>query len=399
MSPDDSGAFLADNIVRFGRMLRRAGLPVGPDRIAEAVRATELVGIASRQDFRAALGATLLSGHDQEAVFDVAFGLFWRSGHLEAPVLAQKPPSSKSGPLAEPPLPGSARAVSALFDFADTESPEEPTERQLRLAVSSAEALRRRDFAQMSADEVREVERVVASMRLPDDERPTRRRVAARRGEIDPRRTFRLALRSGGELILPAYRKRAERPPPVVALLDISGSMSAYSRIVLHFLHALSRHRRVETFLFGTRLTNVSRPLRQRDADAALAACSASVADWSGGTRIGAALAEFNRLWSRRVLGQGAIVLLVTDGLEREDVEALAAEADKLQRSCRRLVWLNPLLRYDGFQAKARGIRALLPYVDELRSIHSLGSVEGLVRALSNDKSGEADPRRYLAAA
>jgi uncharacterized protein with von Willebrand factor type A (vWA) domain len=184
-----------------------------------------------------------------------------------------------------------------------------------------------------------------------------------------------------------------------VALCDISGSMSAYSRVLLHFLHALGDTRRVDTFLFGTQLTFVSRELRLKDPDAALAACSGAVGDWSGGTRIATALQDFNRHWSRRVLGQGAIVLLITDGLERDAGADLAAAMDRLHRSCRRLIWLNPLLRFDKFEARARGIRAMLPHVDEFRSIHSLAAVADLVRALAADGAGSADPRRYLESA
>jgi uncharacterized protein with von Willebrand factor type A (vWA) domain len=168
--------------------------------------------------------------------------------------------------------------------------------------------------------------------------------------------------------------------------------------VLLHFFHAIGRSRRVHTFLFGTRLTNVTRELRRRDPDEALAACASAVADWSGGTRIATALREFNRKWSRRVLGQGALVLLFTDGLEREAGDDLGREMDRLHRSCRRLIWLNPLLRFDGFSARARGIRAMLPHVDEFRSAHSLESVTDLCRALAGEGQGY-DPRRWLHAA
>jgi uncharacterized protein with von Willebrand factor type A (vWA) domain len=217
------------------------------------------------------------------------------------------------------------------------------------------------------------------------------------------RRTKRASVRTGGDILLPAFRARAERAPPIVALCDISGSMSPYSRLLLHFLHALSERRKVQTFVFGTRLTNVTRQLQLKDPDAALAGCAGAVADWSGGTRIAAALHAFNRDWSRRVLAQGAIVLLITDGLEREDAEEqtidLAAEMDRLHRSCRKLVWLNPLLRFEGFQARARGVRLMLPHVDEFRSVHSLDAIADLVAALSGEASRSADPRHWLAAA
>jgi hypothetical protein len=234
-------------------------------------------------------------------------------------------------------------------------------------------------------------------MALPDDRRPTRRFVPDPRGHrVDLRRSLRGSLRGGGATIDLEFRSPATRPPPLVALVDISGSMAEYSRLFLHFLHALAeKRRRVHSFVFATRLTNVTRELAHRDPDDALARAGARVADWEGGTRIAGALHDFNRLWSRRVLGQGAVVLLFTDGLEREVGSDLGFEMDRLRRSCRRLVWLNPLLRFGGFEARAAGIRAMLPLVDEFRPIHNLGSMEGLVRALSA-KGDAADPARWL---
>ncbi len=205
-------------------------------------------------------------------------------------------------------------------------------------------------------------------------------------------------MKTGGDLLLPKFREQRTIHPPLVILADISGSMSQYTRIFLHFLHAMTeKRRRVHTFLFGTRLTNVTRQMRHKDPDEALDACSAAVTDWSGGTRIGETLREFNRLWARRVLGQGASVLLITDGLERDSIEELQTEMDRLHRSCRRLIWLNPLLRFDGFEARARGVRAMLPHVDEFRPVHNLEAIGDLVAALSGEGGGrKADPRRYL---
>lgn len=250
----------------------------------------------------------------------------------------------------------------------------------------------------MSAAELAEAKRALAALTLPMDRVVTRRfRPSKRQIRIDPRATVRDAMRFGGELILPRFRERRVVHPPLVVLADISGSMSQYTRIFLHFLHALTEERRrVHTFLFGTRLTNVSRQLRNRDPDAAIDDCVAAVKDWSGGTRIGETLHEFNRRWSRRVLGQGAIVLMITDGLERDDVGDLEIEIDRLHRSCRRLIWLNPLLRFDGFEARARGVRAMLPHVDEFRAVHNLESIGELVKALSGQGSRQADPRRFL---
>jgi uncharacterized protein with von Willebrand factor type A (vWA) domain len=253
------------------------------------------------------------------------------------------------------------------------------------LAYSADEILRRRDFDQMSADELDVTRRLIRRFEL--DVRPlvTRRtRPAPRGAELDRARTVRAALQRGGAVFELRRRRRLTRPPTVVALCDISGSMGRYSEMLLRFLHALLRQRgRGHVFLFATHLTNVTRSLRHRDPDLALARCGREVTDWSSGTRLGACLREFNRGWSRRVLGQGAIVVLVTDGLDRDDPAGLADEVARLRRSCRRLIWLNPLLRYAGFEPKAGGVRALLPNVDEHRPVHDLDSLAALARALA----------------
>src|SRR5271166_6474799 len=250
----------------------------------------------------------------------------------------------------------------------------------------------------MSADEIDEARKAIKRLIMPEDKRRTRRFApGGRRVRIDARRSFRRSLQPGGVIDL-EFRSPIDRPPPVVALCDISGSMNEYTRLFLHFLHALGETRRASTFLFGTRLTNVTRAMRARDPDDALARCTALAVDWSGGTRIGDALARFNRDWSRRVLGQGAIALLFTDGLEREGVEHLAAEVERLRRSSRTLIWVNPLLRFDGFSAKAQGVRAMLPHVDSFRPIHNLASMAYLCRALSGGPDGARDPKAWLKA-
>jgi uncharacterized protein with von Willebrand factor type A (vWA) domain len=266
-----------------------------------------------------------------------------------------------------------------------TETPQHQ-EQDLRLSVSDKEILQKKDFAQMSAAEIAEALRAIEMMRLPQAELLTRRHQPTPRGlRLDMRRTLRASLRTGGDIIDIHRLGRIEKPAPIVALLDISGSMSEYTRLFLHFLHAVGDARkRVSVFLFGTRLTNVTRALRQRDPDEALASCSAAVEDWAGGTRISASLHNFNKLWARRVLSQGAIVLLISDGLEREADSKLAFEMDRLHRSCRRLIWLNPLLRFDGFEPKAQGIKMMLPHVDEFRPVHNLSSIDGLIKALSS---------------
>ena len=264
--------------------------------------------------------------------------------------------------------------------------------------MSEKEVLRAKDFAQMSAAEIEATRKLIKSLVMPEDRRRTRRFAPSRRRvRIDARRSFRRSLQPGGAIDL-EFRASVVRPPPVVALCDISGSMSEYTRLFLHFLHALGETRRVSTFLFGTRLTNVTRAMRARDPDDALAQCSALAVDWSGGTRIGEALARFNREWARRVLGQGAIVVLFTDGLERESVDLLAAEMARLRKSSRRVFWVNPLLRFDGFSAKAQGVRAMLPHVDSFRPIHNLASMADLCKALSGERDGARDPAAWLRA-
>lgn len=376
---------LADNIAQFARVLRRAGLPVGPAHVVEAVKAVEIAGIGTREDFYWTLHALFVSKHEQHAVFDGAFDMFWRARGLVEKLLAVLSPVAAARPPEAPPRAAAQRLADALAGNRRDGPVPQKTEIEVdaRLAMSAREVLAKKDFAQMSAAEMAAARAALAKLALPLDRVRTRRLVADRRGRlIDPRRTMRAVIRAGGGFGALEFRRRAERPPPIVALVDISGSMGPYSRLFLHFLHALGERRRVSVFLFGTRLTNVTRALRRRDPDEALAAVSGQVADWSGGTRIGAALAGFNRVWSRRVMAGGPVVLLITDGLERDGVDGLGRATERLAKSCRRLVWLNPLLRYDGFEPRALGIRAMLPKVDEMRPVHNLDSIAGLCRDL-----------------
>src|SRR5579864_688380 len=264
--------------------------------------------------------------------------------------------------------------------------------------MSAAEILRRQDFAQMTAVEIEDARRAIKRLVMPEDARRTRRFAPrGRPARIDARRSFRRSLEPGGPIDL-EFRSPIVRAPPIVALCDISGSMNEYTRLFLHFLHALGETRRVSTFLFGTRLTNVSRAMRARDPDDALARCSSMTVDWSGGTRIADALHRFNRDWSRRVLGQGAITLLITDGLERDNLDKLKTEMERLAKSSRRVIWVNPLLRFGDFAAKAGGIRTMLPYVDSFRPIHNLASMADLCQALSGGRDSSDNPRARLSA-
>ncbi|WP_353640990.1 VWA domain-containing protein [Mesorhizobium sp. WSM2239] len=393
---------IADNIVYFARTLRKAGMRVGPASVKDAIEAVLVAGIGTREDFYWTLHAVLVTRHEDHAIFDEAFRLFWKSRELIEKMLAMFSPVAPDHREREKPRAAESRVSEAMFEgHRKNQLPREIPEIEVdaRFTFSGNEVLRGKDFAQMSAAEIGDAKRAISALTLPFDMVATRRFKLDQRGSIiDPRAMMRSAARTGGTLILPKFRTRRKIHPPLVVLADISGSMSQYTRIFLHFLHALTeKRRRVHTFVFGTRLTNLTRQMRHRDPDEALAEASAAVKDWSGGTRIGDALHEFNRLWSRRVLGQGAVVLLITDGLERDDVAGLSEEMERLRKSCRRLIWLNPLLRFDGFEPRARGVRAMLPHVDEFRAVHNLNALADLCASLDKASNRDVDPRRWTA--
>jgi len=389
---------LAENIVYFARALRAAGIPVGPGAVLDALEALAIARVGSRDDFYWTLHSVFVKRHEHTVLFEQAFQIFFRKrGYIEK-LIASMLPEIAAG-VQKPPRPGAQRIQEALFSgLNDRERKDAELEIDARLTVSDREVLQKKDFAQMTAAEILAAKEAIARMALPLDEVRTRRLAPHRHGHfIDIRRTLRASMKAGGAVIDLKYLGPRVKEPPIVALLDISGSMSEYTRLFLHFLHAVTDARkRVTTFLFGTRLTNVSRAIRQRDPDEALAACSANVADWSGGTRIASSLRTFNKQWARRVLAQGAVVLLITDGLERDADDTLAFEIDRLHRSCRRLIWLNPLLRFHGFEARAKGVQTILPHVDELRPIHNLESMADLVRALSGGSTRDYNPKSVL---
>lgn len=376
------------NLMHFARALRAAGLPVGPGKVLQAIEAVEAVGLSNRTDFYWALHAVFVNRHDQSELFDQAFHVFWRNPDILKRMMSLMLPKVRTD--APPDRPEMAQRLADALHGGGLER-EEPERTEIELdasfTVSAAERLQDKDFEKMTGEEMAQAKRLLSRLALPLAEITTRRYRPDPMGpRIDPRATFRRMLRSGGELSDLARKRRRTRPPPLVVLCDISGSMTRYSRMLLHFMHAVTNDRdRVHSFVFGTRLTNITRHLRHKDVDVALDAVSGAVADWSGGTRIGTALHAFNRTWARRVLGQGAMVLLITDGLDRDAGEGLAAEAERLHKSCRRLVWLNPLLRWEGFAPKSSGIRALLPHVDDFLAAHSLNSLADLAGALSAD--------------
>jgi uncharacterized protein len=380
---------LAENVMHFARVLRSAGLPIGPDRVIDAVRAIEISGLTRRDDFYWTLASVFLGRREQFEVFDQAFHIFWKDPQLLERAMAMLLPTVY-GRTPEDKREAGNRVSEALQ--AGQKPREQPTgetpdkiELDATLTFSAREVLRRADFETMTMAEVAQAKAMIARLRLPIPEVRTRRHRPDNEGaRVDLRATLRASLRSGSELIALRHRSVRYRHPPLVVLCDISGSMSRYSRMFLHFLHALTNDRdRVQAFVFGTRLTNVTRCLHHRDVDAAMMEIADVVADWSGGTRIGTCLHEFNLRWSRRVLGQNAVVLLISDGLDRDVGAGLSEEMERLHKSCRRLIWLNPLLRYEGFEARPAGIRAMRPHVDAFLPVHNIESLVDLAGALS----------------
>ena len=378
------GGAIGANLLAFARLLRRAGLPIGSAEVIAASQALGFVDMGEKREVQAALRAVLVNRHEHMELFDSAFAIFWRdpeaSRHAAAMALLDglKPEEKQR--------PGGRRLAEAMARDRPPpprEVEEPPPLQDMAMTVSERERLQAMDFEAMSAAEIALARAEIRKLHLPLDERRTRRSRPAASGGVDLRATLRRSLRTGGEIVTLSRRRRVTRPPPLVAICDISGSMARYAQVLLHFLHAVTNDRdRVATFLFGTRLTNITRQLKHRDAEASFEMVAQLVPDWSGGTRIGEALERFNRDWGRRVLGQGAVVLLITDGLDRDGAAGLSEATERLRRSCRRLIWLNPLLRFEGFQPKSQGVRAMLPHVHEFRPVHNLNSLKALIEAL-----------------
>jgi len=380
---------LAGNVLHFARVLRRAGLPVGPGKVLAAVEAAAWVGVECPEDFRTALEAALIDRAEQRAIFDQAFRLFWRDPKLMERAMQLMLPKAPGRLHAKNDEPVGHRLAEALRPACPPaeagSSADTPVELDAALSFSAREVLQRKDFETMTVDELAEAKRMLRTLRLTLPYVQTRRHAVDASGRrLDLRSTLRQSMKFGGEWIVQRRKERRSRPCALVAVCDISGSMARYSRMLLHFLHAVStEHRRVHAFTFGTRLTNITRALRHRDVDHAVDAVARMVQDWSGGTRIGACLHEFNRHWARRLLAQGAVVLVVSDGLDCGDGVDLGDEMRRLRMSCRQLVWLNPLLRFEGFEPRAAGIRSMLPHVDCFLPAHNVVSLTDLGRALA----------------
>lgn len=378
---------LSTNVMHFARLLRRAGLPVGPTETIAATEALTFIDIGERAAFHAALRAVMVHRHEHTDLFDAAFAMFWRNPDAAKFAAALAALDGLRAPEEERAPPGARRLAEAMRATKNNLPPPETAPQTIDavLTFSEAEKLNMMDFESMTAADVTRAKTEITKLHLPLDEHRTRRlRPSAIGRRTDLRATIRHSLSTGGEILTIARATPKIKPPPLVVLCDISGSMSRYAEIMLHFVHALANNRdHVTAFLFGTRLSNISRQLKNRDPETAFQAIAAQVPDWSGGTRIGEAIAAFNQQWSRRVLGQGAVVLLLTDGLDREGAKGLAAAMERLHRSSRRLIWLNPLLRWEGFSPKTQGARAMLPHVDEFRPVHNLASLKSLITSLS----------------
>ncbi|WP_420567076.1 vWA domain-containing protein [Thalassovita sp.] len=396
---------LTHNITYFARALRKAGLPIGPGRVIDAIRAVQAAGFTDKRDFYWTLHACFVNRPEHRLIFSQIFRLYWRDPRYMEHMMAMMLPAIRGVQEEKPAQSAEKRAAQALLDgqlpdIPEPDTPEDETKIEVDASqtMSTEERLKTLDFEQMSAEEAAEARRMLARLKLPVKPIASRRAQPSQRGRsIDWRRTLRGSMRRGGELHKIALKSPKPRWPNLVVLCDISGSMSQYSRMVLHFLHAVANEKgagwaKVHAFTFGTRLTNITRHLATRDVDQALKAAGAEAQDWEGGTRIGDCLHDFNRDWSRRVMGQGAVVLLITDGLDRGDAGALGKEMERLHLSSRRLIWLNPLLRWDGFAPKASGIKAMLPHVDAFRAGHSIATLEQLAQAISRpDDGGEKD--------
>ena len=379
------GGRIADNILFFARLLRASGLNVGPDRVVLATEAVIAAGIRDQRTLYWALHAVFVSRRSEREIFNQAFVMFWRDPGYINQMLSLMVPGLRGGEAPDD-KPLSRRLSESLFRHADRPAPqmEDRLEIDAEGTFSDNEILQAKDFEQMSAEELVRARAAIRRMTLPFEEIRTRRFVASlNRGRIDLRRILRETAAKGPDHLQLHRRARSYRRPPLVVLCDISGSMDTYARIFLHFLHALSNDRdRVFSFLFGTHLSHATRSLKARDPDVAIAKLGSAVTDWSGGTRIGAALDEFNRRWARRILGQNATVLLITDGLDRDDAHGLELATRRLRASCRRLVWLNPLLRYDRYRPAAAGAAVLSRHASEMRSCHNLRSLADLAEAL-----------------
>ena len=380
MGSGEAGHFL-NNLLLFGRLLRRLGLDVHTGRLLDAVRVLEDIGVYRRMDVRSALRTLMVHRREDLPVFDEAFAVFWRQrkNRLSSLDLRSMGEQRRYRRIeAGPPPPGGSGQNQASEGV-------EPDRIDLSRTFSAREVLRAKDFTEFTREEAFHARQMLASLHWSPGLRRTRRKERGKGSELDVRRTLRYNVKFGGEMLQLKRRRRKEKPRRLVVLCDVSGSMESYTRMLLHFIHSLyaGLENKVEAFLFATRLTRITKQLGQRDIDQAVDSVAKAVPDWSGGTRIGAALKEFNFKWARRTLSWGAIVLIVSDGWDRGEPEVLRAEMHRLQRSCRRLIWLNPLAGREGYATLTQGMKAAEPYIDDLLPVHNLAALIDLADHLN----------------
>ncbi|MBI5649424.1 MAG: VWA domain-containing protein [Chloroflexi bacterium] len=376
-------SFLLKNLVLFGRLLRSVGLDVGAGQAIDLAAALELIDIGKRDDFYFAARALCAHRHADLGLFDTAFNLFWRARTLP-PLDLGSLPSAELQPKSLR-MPGASYRESSEAEAIHHARASERVIVEMQQTYSSVEVLRQKNFEAFTWEEVQRAKQLMTEMTWRVGKRPTRRKEPVGQGEhLDMRRVIRRNLKYGGEFLDLAYKRTKFKTRPLVVLCDISGSMERYSRMLLHFIHTLSNGlERVEAFLFGTRLTRITRQLARQDIDAAISQVVKVVADWGGGTRIGETLKAFNYHWARRVAARGAVVLIISDGWDRGDADLLRSEMRRLRQSCFRLIWLNPLLGLPDYRPLTQGLQVALPYVDDFLSVHNLASLEILGRTLS----------------
>lgn len=379
------GGRMAENIMHFARLLRAAGLPIGPERTALAIQAVIATGLDDPRRLYWTLHSVLVTRRADREIFNQAFVMFWKDPDYLNQMLSLVVPQLR-GNIESDDKPLSRRLSESLFSQSDAPKPreEDMVEIEASGTFSQTETFQTKDFEEMSAAELSLARSAIRSLVLPFDKLKMRRfQRSGRAGIVDLKAVLRESGRRGPDHLLLKWKARKVRRPPLVILADVSGSMDTYARVLLHFVHALTNDRdRVSVFLFAMRLSNITRMLRNKDPDVAISQVGREVTDWSGGTRIGGALEEFNKRWARRVLGQNATVLLITDGLDREGGDGIDAALRRLSANARRLIWLNPLMRFEGYEPVATGAAALSRHVHETRACHNLASLKALASAL-----------------
>ena len=411
----ERGERLLFRLTEFGRILWEVGINVGPGQMLDLAETLSYVDLTSKEEFYDTLKCCLLTKHEQEPVFNQMFEYYWfvrdkpdkkkddKKGAAKRQQRQLRLPPSERKRLAEHMNSAEQKKEGATElrqnnkrRAQDDEQREDDMGNPQGTAYTAIEYLRKKDFENFTWEEVQEAKKLMAEMRWHLGMRPTRRKAPAKKGSYpDMRRIVRRNLKYGAELIELTWRKTKIKPRPLVIICDISGSMSLYSRLLLHFVHTISNGlMNVEAFVFGTRLTRITRQLKRRDVDDAVRDVSKSVQDWSGGTRIGDALHFFNHFWARRVLGRGAVVLIISDGWDRGESDVLSVEMDRLQHSCHRLIWLNPLLGSPDYRPLTIGMKTALPFIDNFLPVHNLDSLISLGNLLSSidDSRPERSP-------